>query len=128
MPLQSQRFRGDPQLEAAAVSDPAHIVQGARGPHVVKIQQALNLLDAAGLDEDGSYGPLTAAAVSAFKQKRNILNVQGKIDNIVGKKTMAALDEGMRALENGGGQGGPLLNFILPGILADVVQLKFIDF
>lgn len=42
MSLQSRLLRGDPKLEAAAVSDPAHIVPGARGPHVTKIQQALN--------------------------------------------------------------------------------------
>jgi pimeloyl-ACP methyl ester carboxylesterase len=106
MALQSQLFRGDGKLEAAAVSDPAHIVQGARGPHVAKIQQALIQLDGAAISQDSIYGPGTAAAVAAFKQKRNILNFQGKIDNIVGKKTMAALDSEMFAKEQGGGGGG----------------------
>src|SRR5204862_1860530 len=50
----------------------------------------------------GIYGPRTAAAVSAFKQKRQILNCQGKIDNIVGVKTTAALDREMLAKEPGG--------------------------
>ena len=38
MALQSSLFRGDPKLEAAAVSDQAHITLGATGPHVKKIQ------------------------------------------------------------------------------------------
>ena len=95
MALQSKLFRGDAKLEAAAVSDPAHILQGASGDHVRKIQQALIQLDSAAIGSDGKYGPATAAAVAAFKQKRQILNTQGKIDNIVGKKTMAALDAEM---------------------------------
>src|SRR5437868_7583301 len=113
MALQSQLFRGDPKLEAAAVSDPAHIVQGASGPHVAKIQQALILLDAAAIAPDGVYGQATAAAVGAFKEKRQILNFQNQIDNIVGKKTMAALDSEMLALEAKGGGGGLALNLKL---------------
>lgn len=108
MALQSQLFRGDAKLEAAAVSDPAHILPGARGPHVDKIQAALIQLDGAGIAQDAAYGPGTAAAVRAFKQKRQILNFQGKIDDIVGKKTMAALDTEMLAREQvvGAGAGG----------------------
>jgi hypothetical protein len=41
MGLQSELFRGDQRLEAAAVSDPGHIMLGASGPHVQKIQTAL---------------------------------------------------------------------------------------
>lgn len=99
MPLQSQLFRGDPKLEAAAVSDPAHIVQGARGGHVGKIQLALIRLDRAVIAADESYGPATAAAVTAYKQKRMILNAQNKVDNIVGKKTIDRLDKEMLAAE-----------------------------
>ena len=92
MALQSKLFRGDAKLEAALVSDPAHIGQGAIGSHVGKIQQALNELDGAGLNPDGNYGPATARAVLAYKQKRNIINrsYQTRADNIVGKMTMAA--------------------------------------
>src|SRR3954463_9380189 len=72
MALQSQLFRNDPKLEAAAVSDPAHIVPGARGEHVRKIQLALIQLDRAAIAADGVYGPATAAAVLAYKKKRNI--------------------------------------------------------
>ena len=45
MALKSGFFSGDPKLEAAAISDPAHILQGAFGIHVSKIQQALIKLD-----------------------------------------------------------------------------------
>jgi len=101
MPLSSQLFRGDVALEAAANVDSAHITQGARGPHVGKIQTALNVLDSAGLGVDGIYGPGTATAVLNYKTKRSIINrsVQSSADNIVGKMTMAKLDEEMLAQE-----------------------------
>ncbi|NJN46969.1 MAG: peptidoglycan-binding protein [Candidatus Competibacteraceae bacterium] len=101
MSLQSQLFRGDPKLEAAAVSDPAHIMPGTGGDHVRKIQLALIQLNGAAITADGVYGPATAAAVLAFKQKRNIINrsYQTKADNIVGKMTIAALDREMLAKE-----------------------------
>ena len=105
MVLQSQLLRGDAKLEAAAVSDPAHIVRGASGSHVAKIQQALIRLDGAAIAQDSTYGPATAAAVRAFKTKRRILNFAGQIDEIVGKKTMAALDSEMLAKEGKGGGG-----------------------
>ena len=99
--LKSQLFRGDAKLEAAAASPLAHIVPGARGDHVRKIQLALNQLDNAGLDPDGIYGQATANAVLAFKQKRGIINrsYQTEADNIVGIMTMAALDDEMAASE-----------------------------
>ena len=94
MALQSDLFRGDPKLEAAAVSDPAHILPGANGPHVGKIQTALIQLDGAAIVQDSFYGPLTADAVLAYKRKRKIINFsyQTQADNIVGKLTIAALD------------------------------------
>jgi hypothetical protein len=101
MGLQSRFFRGDPKLEAAAVSDPAHVMLGASGPHVQKIQTALMLLDGASISADEVqrtfYGTSTAAAVLAYKQKRNIINrsYQTQADNIVGKMTMASLDSEM---------------------------------
>ena len=105
MSLQSRLFRGVRELEAAAVSDSAHIVTGAVGDHVALIQQALMALDgariaAAELDVK-RYGPSTASAVLAYKRKRAIINFgyQKQADNIVGKMTMAALDKGMLQLE-----------------------------
>jgi len=101
MVLQSNLFRGDPKLEAAATSDPAHITPGATGPHVGKIQLALIQLDGAAIAQDSIYGPATANAVLAYKRKRNIVNLsyQTQADNIVGRMTMAALDTEMAALE-----------------------------
>jgi len=95
MSLSSSLFRGDSKLEAAAVSDPAHILPGATGPHVSKIQQALIELDGADIDADGAYGPRTAAAVLAYKQKRSIINrsYQTQADDIVGRMTVAAMDK-----------------------------------
>jgi hypothetical protein len=105
MGLASELFRGDPKLEAAAVSDPAHIVPGATGPHVRKIQTALFLLDVAAIADDELrrtfYGPSTAGAVLAYKQKRKIVNrsYQTQADDIVGKMTIASLDNEMHKLE-----------------------------
>jgi peptidoglycan hydrolase-like protein with peptidoglycan-binding domain len=105
MPLQSPSFRGDPQLEAAAVSDPAHIVPGATGPHVRKIQRALIKLDQAPIARDDlqhqRYGPSTAQAVLAYKTKRRIINhsYQSQADDIVGKMTIAALDRELLAAD-----------------------------
>jgi peptidoglycan hydrolase-like protein with peptidoglycan-binding domain len=116
MGLQSQLFRGDAKLEAAATSDPAHIVQGARGPHVGKIQQALIFLDGATIAPDSSYGPATAKAVLAYKTKRKIINTtyQNQPDNIVGKMTMASLDAEMLAAESLL-SGPPRIDALLPG-------------
>ena len=118
MALQSSLLRGDPKLEATAVSDPAHITPGATGPHVQKIQQALNKLDGANLREDGIYGPKTAAAVLTYKRTRNIVNFkyQTQPDNIVGKMTIAALDRELLGVSApkvviGRPAFGPLLSF-----------------
>lgn len=98
MALQSQLFRGDRALEACLVDDRAHIVPGARGPHVRKIQRALALLDGAliPLEEVSSerYGQSTANAVLSYKRVRGIINFtyQTTADNIVGKMTIATLD------------------------------------
>lgn len=105
MALQSQLLRGDPKLEAAAVSAQAHIVPGARGEHVRKIQRALNQLDDAGLTIDGVYGNDTAQAVLAYKDEREIVNFtyQTQADNIVGVMTMAALDAELAGSEDDAG-------------------------
>jgi peptidoglycan hydrolase-like protein with peptidoglycan-binding domain len=101
MALQSRLFAGDPKLEAAASSDPAHIQRGATGEHVRKIQIALTRLDGATIATDGQFGPATAAAVLAFKKKRDIVNrsYQSQADSIVGRMTMAALDSEMADAE-----------------------------
>jgi peptidoglycan hydrolase-like protein with peptidoglycan-binding domain len=105
MSLQSQLFQGDSKLQAAAVSDPAHILLGAAGAHVLKIQSALIVLDNAIIDEGelqrSFYGPSTAVSVMAYKKKRNIINrsYQTQADDIVGKMTIASLDQEMLAKE-----------------------------
>ena len=105
MSLKCALFRDDPKLEACLVSDSAHVLQGARGAHVGKIQQALVMLGEAVISPSeisGShYGPSTSAAVLAFKTKRGIINrsYQSKPDPIVGKMTIAALDREVLALQ-----------------------------
>ena len=51
--------------------------------------------------ESMRYGPATAAAILAYKQKRNIINrsYQSQADNIVGKMTIQALDRELSAVE-----------------------------
>ena len=125
MALQSQLFAGDPKLEAAAASDPAHIQRGASGEHVRKIQVALTRLEGATIATDGIFGPATAAAVLAFKKKRDIVNrsYQPQADSIVGRMTMAALDREMADAEKQvtivtGGSYCRLGNQPLPGFKA----------
>jgi len=97
--LKSKEFAGDPRLEACAVSDPAHVTPGSTGNHVGKIQQGLIKLKEAVIDPAElamqRYGNSTASAVLKFKAKRSILNFAGQLDNIVGKKTIRALDEAL---------------------------------
>ncbi len=101
MALKSKLLAGIQRLEQAAVSDPGHITPGASGLHVAKIQAALVLLDEAKIEPAemarAHYGPSTAAAVLAFKTRRNIINraYQTRADNIVGRMTIAALDAEM---------------------------------
>jgi len=107
MSLTSRLFAGDPKLEAAATSNPAHIQPEAVGEHVGKIQQAIMFLDGAVIDSGElmakRYGPSTARAVLAYKKKRNIINrtYQTQADNIVGIMTVAALDKEMLEREQG---------------------------
>lgn len=105
MPLQSQLFRGDRALEACLVDDRAHLVEGSRGPHVRKVQQALALVDGAlialGEVSSGTYGRSTVAAVLDYKRARSIVNFsyQTSADSIVGKMTIASLDVEMSKRE-----------------------------
>jgi peptidoglycan hydrolase-like protein with peptidoglycan-binding domain len=112
MPLQSKLFKGDRTLESCLVQDIAHVRSGASGSHVAKIQHALarvdNLSNATSETGSGTYGATTAAAVLAFKKKRNIIyrSYETQVDDIVGKMTIAALDREMLAKE-GPGPAGP---------------------
>ncbi|MGI8812987.1 MAG: peptidoglycan-binding domain-containing protein [Pyrinomonadaceae bacterium] len=105
MGLNSELFRGDAALQSCLINDSAHITVGSRGAHVGKIQKALVYLDSARIGDQeilgGVYGSSTAAAVLAYKQKRNIINrsYQNAADNIVGKMTIASLDQEFSKLE-----------------------------
>jgi hypothetical protein len=105
MPLISQLFKGDPVFEACLTKDSAHIVQGAKGPHIAKIHFALMTTDkfypAQSEIDDSIYGPSTATGVLAYKRKRRIINFgyEKQADNIVGKMTIARMDADMFRLE-----------------------------
>jgi peptidoglycan hydrolase-like protein with peptidoglycan-binding domain len=105
MALKCQLFAGDAKLEAAAVSNPAHILRGAVGAHVAKIQQALISLDEAAIAKSEvtgkSFGAATEKAVLAYKKKRKIINktYQNTADAIVGVMTMKSLDDEMLKFE-----------------------------
>ena len=97
MTLRSRLFKGDAVLEECLVKDSAHVVPGASGKHVAKIQQALHLLEGAAIDggelSANKYGASKARAVLTYKQKRKIINLsyQTQADNIVGKMTIRAV-------------------------------------
>ncbi|MCA9190851.1 MAG: hypothetical protein KDB03_03775 [Planctomycetales bacterium] len=99
MVLRSKMLQGNSKLEAASVSHSAHIVQGAKGPHVGLIQRALIKLNRQAIDREELrlqfFGNSTATAVLAFKNQRQIVNrsYQSRADNIVGIMTMAAIDQ-----------------------------------
>jgi peptidoglycan hydrolase-like protein with peptidoglycan-binding domain len=101
MPLISNLFKNNKQLQACLVQDPSHVTPGSVGEHVALIQIALNDIDNLIIEPAEvaakQYGLSTAAAVLAFKKKRKIINrsYQSTEDNIVGKMTIAALDKEM---------------------------------
>ena len=103
MTLRSLLFRDDQDLNACAIHDASHVTPGSSGDHVAKIQLALRELDAASIDRSElsarHYGSSTAKAVLAYKTKRNIINhsYETAPDNIVGKMTIASLDQDMLA-------------------------------
>ena len=102
--LRSDEFKDDPKLEACATKDAAHLLIGtAPGPHILKIQLALERVRsggpaiAAGEKTAMSYGPTTGAAVLSYKLTHlpPIINLsyQKTPDNIVGVMTIRALDD-----------------------------------
>jgi hypothetical protein len=105
MPLESELLRGVPELEACLILNAAHVVPGARGAHVGKIQKALVILGVGVIGpaeiKSGLYGETTSAAVLAFKIRRHIINTsyQHAPDNIVGIMTIRALDKEMFEIE-----------------------------
>lgn len=146
MPLLSKLFRGDQKLEAAQVSDPAHLVRGAVGPHVAKVQMAIFAIDSLAIDREELrrqiYGPSTARAVLAYKSRRQIINraYQSRPDDIVGKMTITRLDRDMlqwelshprvgECTQSSLGRGGPALGqarsgLVTRGLVADGRTVK----
>ena len=120
-------LKDEEALQKCLVSDPAHVLPGAIGSHVSKIQKVLMLADRANIAEPElsgrRYGPTTANAVLAYKRTRGIINraYQSTPDNIVGKMTIDRLDKDMLDLESrktldhtacgneGGGGGGDVV-------------------
>jgi len=105
MPLMSNHFRNNDRLNNCLVNDAAHVVPGQSGSHVELIQNALVAIESSGIAPSERaakiYGNTTASAVLDYKKKRNLINrsYQTTADNIVGKMTIAALDQDMLALE-----------------------------
>jgi peptidoglycan hydrolase-like protein with peptidoglycan-binding domain len=110
MPLRSKLFVDDQALEAAFVSNPAHITRGAQGDYAAKIQQCVLIhetaIDLGNEVQTRTYGPQTAAAVQKYKANRKIINpaYQQAADDIVGIMTMQRMDKDMLDHE---GQTGP---------------------
>ena len=87
------------------MQDSAHVLSGATGDHVARIQFALFELDGIAIDRtelvDQRYGRSTAAAVLAYKTsaRSSIPATRSPADDIVGKMTIASLDKEMRVRE-----------------------------
>jgi hypothetical protein len=105
MPLKSRHFSGEQRLQACLVQDSAHVKPGDRGSYVLKIQQAVVVLTGEAIPiselQQMTYGTGTAAAVLSYKRQNAIVNYsyQTSADDIVGKMTIQALDEGMAGFE-----------------------------
>lgn len=105
--LKSKLFTDPPghianRLERCALQDADHVTPGSVGEHVKRIQIALNQLSNVFLTIDGIYGAKTASAVVAFKEAQSPpLRQRGQriADNIVGIRTIKALDEQMFIFE-----------------------------
>lgn len=104
--LKSKLFRGDARLAGALVDHARHVTKGDSGPHVRKIQSAILMLEGGAIDgkeiEAQRYGPTTARAVLAYKNRRGIINrsYQSAADDIVGIMTMRTLDLEMAWIES----------------------------
>lgn len=110
MAFQSE-FADEPKLVDCADKDVDHIGESfaPRGPWVLLIKKALNTWagkqtpPVTQIPVNDLFGPETGDLVALYKsrQTRPILNFAGKIDRIVGRKTVVALDLELPA------RGGP---------------------
>jgi peptidoglycan hydrolase-like protein with peptidoglycan-binding domain len=103
--LRSKLLSGNQRLIQCETQDAAHVKLGDRGDYVSLIQRALQQIEGSRIADselkNGIYSTTTAAAVLAYKTKRNIVNTayQTRPDDIVGKMTIRSLDTEMQALE-----------------------------
>jgi hypothetical protein len=93
------------QLDNCATGRPtevqSHFTQGMKGEAIKKLQQALqnakdtdpDLADMPAFSINGEYDKPFADAIEFYKTERNILNYAGKVDRIVGIKTIHELDK-----------------------------------
>jgi hypothetical protein len=86
--LQSERFAGDPVLEACFDNE-FLLGVGARGPAVEKVQQLLvdSGFPLPNFGVDGIFGPETKEAVMGFQMAAGL-----SVDGIVGPKTIGRMD------------------------------------
>jgi hypothetical protein len=116
MNFQSE-FEDSTKLKACAVDDSEHVGEQftPQGPWVVLIKKALNTWAAKQVPPvpqvpmNDRFGRETGDLVALYKtrQRPPILNYAGKIDRIVGKKTVAALDKELPPRGGGGGVTPP---------------------
>jgi hypothetical protein len=105
MSLNSNLFKTSQRLNDCAVHDAAHVKTGDVGDYVRLIQIALMQIDELQIEKVETdamrYGPSTARAVLSYKTKRSIINraYQQTPDAIVGKMTIASLDDEMRRMQ-----------------------------
>jgi len=79
-----------PEMEKPFVASPT-IKKGVNGIHVKYLQQDINYIFGKTLDEDGSCGPATEAAIKKFQKK---VGFAGKdIDGIYGPKSYAKMKQ-----------------------------------
>ncbi len=137
MVLTSELFKNNKQLQDCSERDSAHIVANEppvrrgvndRGEHVALIHKALRQIMpnvSFGLEEaTETYGPKTAEVVRQFKAMQNppILNKalrQTTPDNIVGKLTIAALDEQVKRKK-------PTLPPVVPPVKPDATEERLV--
>ena len=96
MPLQSRLFKDDRKLQNCLERDEWHVVPGARGDHVGRIQRALITLGAGVIDfrelTDKRYGETTASTVLRFKgPPRNITHARtARCGRLIHRKDISA--------------------------------------
>jgi Papain-like cysteine protease AvrRpt2 len=131
MAFQSE-FAGNDKLIACADKDIDHIGEqyAPNGPWVALIQKALNAWAAKQqppvrpVPVTSVFGRETGDLVALYKTRHTppILNYAGKIDRIVGMKTVAALDKELPPRGGGAPEGPTIIVYTVPGLVPRLVQ------